>query len=324
MEQSRFVAASLRAIVPSSRSAPSQWIWVRGPQKPKLTETGDEAVSEAAEYLETVTENVEKIKNDPSIPVRSNKKTGAKSKKELREVEQTRATEKLREISLRTGYVSGKWLIFAPPEKVDAIWATVATSVASGPLASTSAYLAKVATFPRHETPNYQHVLCIYMPDVYDKAAVTEVLKVLLRDHGLTTLGVKSNLYTMIGLDSKHPSGIPSTVWKNTAVLPESEIKALKDAYFAELDQTKVLHSEKSEAGSADAKEEGDAPNVKAKPKGKAGPKLKKKAKNDDPFSSDDEGETGLPSHRKSKGKRTSESGEDEENGPRKKRTRAK
>ena len=56
-------------------------------------------------------------------------------------------------------------------------------------------------------------------------------MKVLLRNHGLNLAGVKSNLYTMIGmfcmsglqrflstpiafpgLDSKHSSGIPSTV----------------------------------------------------------------------------------------------------------------
>lgn len=35
--------------------------------------------------MEEITEKVEAIKNDASIPMRSNKKTGAKSKKEVRE-----------------------------------------------------------------------------------------------------------------------------------------------------------------------------------------------------------------------------------------------
>ena len=48
-------------------------------------------------------------------------------------------------------------------------------SLVSGPLSSTSASLAKVATCPKSETPNYQHLLCIYLPNVYDKAAVIEV-----------------------------------------------------------------------------------------------------------------------------------------------------
>ncbi|KAI0057873.1 hypothetical protein BV25DRAFT_1892081 [Artomyces pyxidatus] len=312
------------------------WIWVRGSQSPakSVAEEGT-AVDEAQKLLKEVTEKVDSIKNDSSIPIRSNKKTGAKSKKEVREVEQALATEKLKDISTRTGFVSGKWLIFAPSEKVDKIWSTVATSLVSGPLSSTAAHLAKVATCPKNETPNYQHVLCIYLPDVYDKDAVTQVLKILLRNHGLNTLGVKSNLYTAIGLDSKHASGIPSTVWKNSAILPEAEIKAtssqaLKEAYFAELDQSKQGRSE----GTVDQPAPDDKPDdtkesemTKAKPK----PKLKKKAGADDPFASDDDDgpapakastKTKKPAL-KGKAKRA-ESDEDADEPPKKKRARAK
>ena len=48
-------------------------------------------------------------------------------------------------------------------------------SLVEGPLSKTAAYLAKVATCPVTDTHNSQHVLCIYVPDVYDKPAVTEV-----------------------------------------------------------------------------------------------------------------------------------------------------
>lgn len=37
-------------------------------------------------------------------------------------------------------------------------------------------------------------------------------MKVLLRHHGMNLSGVKSNLYTALGIDSKHASGLPSTV----------------------------------------------------------------------------------------------------------------
>jgi hypothetical protein len=50
-----------------------------------------------------------------------------------------------------------------------------AESLVSGPLSSTCATMAKVATSPKTDMPNYQHVMCLYMPDVYDKDAVTEV-----------------------------------------------------------------------------------------------------------------------------------------------------
>lgn len=124
---------------------------------------------------------------------------------------QSEATENLKELSIKYGHTSGKWyvlecfqsytahkviiemvrLIFAPSEKVDAIWSTIASkriirsihrginissaSLIEGPLSLTCAYRAKVATSPLDETPNYQHVLCLYVPDVYDKDSITEV-----------------------------------------------------------------------------------------------------------------------------------------------------
>lgn len=48
-------------------------------------------------------------------------------------------------------------------------------SLVSGPLSTTSAWLAKVATSPGYETLNYQHIICVYIPDVYDRNAVLKV-----------------------------------------------------------------------------------------------------------------------------------------------------
>ncbi|KAF8806536.1 hypothetical protein BYT27DRAFT_7191087 [Phlegmacium glaucopus] len=277
------------------------WIWVRGSGPLKedsgtgealareeaaklLKEVTDEALAreEAAKLLKEVTEKVENIKNDDSIPLRSNKKTGAKSKKEVREQVQTEATEKLKEIAIRHGYVGGKWLLFSPPDKVDMIWSSIASSLVSGPLCSTSAYLAKVSTSPAQETANVQHLICVYLPDVYDKASVTEVMRVLLRNHGLNLSGVKSDLYTVIGIDSKHPSGIPSTVWKNAAILPEKEAKELKDAFYAELGQNKLVTIENPAESSSTVPKA-----ATTSTKGKSKPKLKKVA--DDPFASDND-----------------------------------
>ncbi|KAG1739148.1 translation initiation factor eIF 4e-like domain-containing protein [Suillus paluster] len=253
------------------------WIWVEGTKPSPDTPSAAAAISEAAALLKEVSQRVEDIKNDDSIPMRSSKKTGAKSKKEVREKVQADATEKLKEISIKHNYVCGKWLIFASADKVDAIWSKIATSLASGVLASTCAFLTKVATSPANETPNHQHVICLYVPDVCDKAAVTDVMKVLLRYHGVNLSGVKSDLYTGLGLDSKHSSGIPSTVWKNTALLADSEIKDLKDAYFSELNvaSTPAAKSEEKKGKSlADTKKK---------------PIPKKKVQEDDPFASEDE-----------------------------------
>ncbi|RDX49251.1 hypothetical protein OH76DRAFT_541862 [Lentinus brumalis] len=259
-----------------------KWLWVaKAEQEVSQSEKGAEAaIEEANKYLADVTECVQKIQTDDSIPVRANKKKGLKSKKELREEVQHEATGKLKEISVKHGYVSGKWLIFASPDKVDMIWNSIANSLVSGPLSATSAFLAKVATSPQNDTSNYSHLICVYMPDVYDQDKVTEVMKVLLRNHGQSLMGVKTNLYTSIGLDSKHPSGISSTVWKNTALMKDSEIKQLKDEYYAELSSSKTAAVEEATAKTVTA-------GVTANPKAK--PKLKKKAGADDPFASDDE-----------------------------------
>ncbi|KAF7982282.1 hypothetical protein HWV62_29541 [Athelia sp. TMB] len=127
------------------------------------------------------------------------------------------------------------------------------------------------------------------MPDVYDQDKVTEVMRILLGEHGVNLSGVKSNLYTAIGLDSKHASGIQSTsrthkgtkVWKNTALLKDTEIKQLKDSYFAGLTAAKATVSDK-------AKEKESAAANKPKK-----PVLKKKAAEADPFDSDEDEATG-------------------------------
>ena len=48
-------------------------------------------------------------------------------------------------------------------------------SLVSGPLAQTSAFLSKVSTTPKSPGQSYQHVICVYLPDVFDKDEVTKV-----------------------------------------------------------------------------------------------------------------------------------------------------
>ncbi|KAJ7350466.1 hypothetical protein DFH08DRAFT_861537 [Mycena albidolilacea] len=265
------------SMVQNDTSNSKPWIWVQK-GAPSREDTGAaEALEAGAALLEATSERVEEIKNDASIPARSSKKTGAKGKKEVREEVQAEATEKFKDIAIKHGFVSGKWLSFAPADKVDVIWASLAKSLVEGPLAATSAFRVKVATSPENGNAS-QHLICIYIPDVYDKDAVTEVMKVLLRNHGMNLSGVKSNMYTALGIDSKHPSGLQSTTWKTTAILSDSESKALKEAYFEELAEAK----EAAKKAPKPDKPAGDA-------KAKAKPQLKKKQAEDDPFGSDDD-----------------------------------
>jgi len=211
-------------------------IYVRRSESLKENSGVVESKEEAAKLLKEVTEKVVDIKNDDSIPNLSNKKKGYEGKKVVREQVQAEATDKLKEIAIKHGYVSGKWLLYARTDRVDMIWSSIASSLLSGPLYSTSAYQASVSTTLWDD----RHLISVYIPDVYDKASVTEVMRVLLRNHGANLSGVKSNFYTTIGIGNKHPSGIPSTIWKNTAIMSEEESKELKDAYYSELKQNKL------------------------------------------------------------------------------------
>ena len=134
---------------------------------------------------------------------------------------------------LRLVWILRRRLLFVPADKVDMVWSSIAcsscfldicsnltvkpASLVSGPLCSTSAHIAKVSTSSVQETANLRHLICVYIPDVYDKASVTEVplffalyigivwvifqqvMRVLLRNHGANLSGVKSDLYTTIG-----------------------------------------------------------------------------------------------------------------------------
>ncbi|KAJ7818191.1 hypothetical protein B0H14DRAFT_2840312 [Mycena olivaceomarginata] len=178
---------------------------------------------------------------------------------------QAEATEKFKDIAIKHGCPSH------PADKVDVIWASLASYLwLEGPLAATSAFRVKVATY----------LICIYIPDVYDKDAVTEVritplvMKVLLRNHGMNLSGVKSNMYTALGIDSKHPSGLQSTTWKTTAILSDSESKVRK--CFLRKRRRTAKKAPKPDKPAGDAK-------------AKAKPQLKKKQAEDDPFGSDDD-----------------------------------
>ncbi|GJJ08486.1 hypothetical protein Clacol_002704 [Clathrus columnatus] len=197
----------------------------------------DGAVEEARKLLTEATERVTSINEDDSIPVRASKKAGTKSKKQVRDEVLADHSQKLKDVHIKYGYTTGKWfvsLIFTPADAVDGVWSRLAVSVAQGPLSQTAVDVAKVATTPPNESSG-QRVICVYMPNILDKEKVLEVMRILLENHGVNLSGVKSDLYTKIGLDSKHPSHLQSTIWKNTDFLKDSEIKELRGEYFAKL-----------------------------------------------------------------------------------------
>ncbi|KAF8608230.1 hypothetical protein BDV93DRAFT_486827 [Ceratobasidium sp. AG-I] len=218
------------------------WIWVRRVEHEPLDAAkesdedyhGDPAVERAKNILDEYTEKIVAIQKDDSIPVRANKKKGLRSKKEVREEVMAEATEKLKETSQESKLTCGKWLFFAQPEHIDSLFARLARDLVDGALSHTPAFLAKVATTPADVGPNHRYLVCLYLPDLYDKAAATEVLRAVCKSIGVRPNSAKADIYTLIGLDSKHPSGIKSTIWNPHDLIPDAELKALTEAYWAD------------------------------------------------------------------------------------------
>ncbi|CAE6418138.1 unnamed protein product, partial [Rhizoctonia solani] len=108
----------------------------------------------------------------------------------------------------------------------------MARDLVTGALSKTPAFCLKVATTPADVLPNHRYLICLYLPDLYDKAIVTEVLRTVCQSTGIRPNSAKTDLYTILGLDSKHASGIKST--NPTDLVPDAELKALTDAYWSE------------------------------------------------------------------------------------------
>ncbi|KIO20117.1 hypothetical protein M407DRAFT_30233 [Tulasnella calospora MUT 4182] len=284
-----FIAKFKPSVITDDGSKP--WIWICGPgyTTPYKEEDASAAILEGVMKLTEAAEQVEAIQHDASIPVRGNKKTGTKSKKEVRDEVQAEARGALRTTAQKHHFTNGKWLSYGNTDNIDGLWAKIARSVASGPLSTSPARLAKVSTAKRGEGAD-SHVLCLYLPDIFDETAARDVLKILIREHGILPSGAKPDLYTHIGLDSKHKSGIRST--------------ALRDAH----DVAKAASSSASRGKAPEPKAEndedgGDIPKNKAatNDEGPSPPKLKVKAKprkddEDDegpsnPFASDEDEE---------------------------------
>ncbi|CAE6388251.1 unnamed protein product [Rhizoctonia solani] len=222
------------------------WIWVRRlehepldsgnpPDADSEDRHSDPTVMERAQkLLEDYAEKIASIQKDDSIPIRANKKKGLRSKKEVREEIAAEATEKLKQLSQENTLTCGKLLFFLQAEHIDGAFSRMARELVAGALSNTPAFCLKIATTPIDVPPNHRYLICLYMPDLYDKVTVTEILRTVCQSTGIRPNSAKTDLYTMIGLDSKHPSGIKSTIWNPTDLIPDTELKALTDAYWNE------------------------------------------------------------------------------------------
>lgn len=156
-------------------------------------------------YVNSKLRAVDPLENDDSIPVRANKKKGLKSKKEVREGVQEKATEALKEIAVKYGFTSGKWyaptastlpepeaiarLVFSDGGHVDSTFRKLAESLVSGPLAETSVTAVRCTTTPLSTVDGQEnrYSITVHFPNVYDADEARSVRPARLPCHDSET-----------------------------------------------------------------------------------------------------------------------------------------
>jgi hypothetical protein len=59
-----------------------------------------------------------------------------------------------------------------------------------------------------------QNLSSFFLSAVYSETSSREILQVVAEQHGIELSSVKSDLYTVLNIDSKHPSKMRSTIWQ--------------------------------------------------------------------------------------------------------------
>lgn len=150
------------------------WISVRNPQRPPLKIPDKDSLLEEWE---------ESVRNPGKI-----------------------TSDFVRHLAEKYDYKTGKWLIYSPSARIDAIWRTVARAVVSGKLG----FAAKVST---RDPEDKTHVICVYTEDFTNEEQVRAV------EQGLRKVGVtaqmryKPDIYTALGIYSNNPWRLRPTVY---------------------------------------------------------------------------------------------------------------
>eukprot|EP00911_Craspedida_sp_UC1_P002594 UC1_evm1s1922 len=180
------------------------------------------------------------------------------------------AFQKLLDIATEKGIVSGKWIVRSPPHRVDAVWAAVASAVASGSLG----FSAKVSPRPPGGSSPI-HVICVYSSDFNDTGKLLRLRQAL--EHavagvieGSTLCGFKPDAVTMVEFLAIHTWGYK-----------EATVKKLPKTFSVEDLRLRLrLEEEEEEEEEEEKEEEGEEVTVAASKK--QGP-TKRRHGGDDP-----------------------------------------
>ncbi|KAI5476842.1 translation Initiation factor eIF-4e-like domain protein [Pseudohyphozyma bogoriensis] len=209
----------------------------------------DEFDTKGKELEQELLTECERIKKEE--PVRAKK--GQKSQKDCREEAYKKFKDGVEKLAKKCKIISGKWLLYPSPESVDGIWSTVVHSLclADGALAKHPAVMTAKVMVGLSEGDR-THVMCVYVKDSWDKEAVKEVWKIL-SEEGLSVSAFKPDAYTHLNIDSKHASGIKSSLYTKTDLFTKDEIAAFDKARQEKYDAKSKAKEVKKVVGGAEA-----------------------------------------------------------------------
>lgn len=240
------------------------WIWVRS----KRSDDGDaekkptyESLNEAKKILDELVRRLEDIENNNDIP-KIKSKTSGPSKKMLKDSSIQKCEEALRTIGLRN-WPCGKWMFFEGAEYVNLVFGRLAQSIIDGPLSrlkNARCHTIKVATADSLRVDksrpgkDSQQLICLYFDNIWSKEDATEVLECVVKEHGQIPNSAKADLYTMINLDSNHPSKIRSTLYRPAELFNWEEMREWQSAFYESLKKKKAKEHDKKEVNKSPAR----------------------------------------------------------------------
>ncbi|GJN90261.1 hypothetical protein Rhopal_003262-T1 [Rhodotorula paludigena] len=215
------------------------WYWCHmkeegGTAKP--AEDLDDDEPNRTKFEKAVAPLVDKLTADcahikETAPSRANKAKRIRSQKDLREDAYAEFNNGVKQLAQEHGILSGKWLFYPTPEYVDMSWSKIVHALAEddGALAKTGVVkTAKVSSKPGDGGKSF--VICVYCRDSWDKDGVGKAFKTLVKDLNLISTAYKCDANTIAGIDSKHPSGIKSSLYGRTTFMTAEEISAAQEA----------------------------------------------------------------------------------------------
>ncbi|RAK91890.1 DUF1917-domain-containing protein [Aspergillus costaricaensis CBS 115574] len=128
-------------------------------------------------------------------------------------------------LSRETGVVSGKWMLFISPAKVDEVWGVVAEATAKGELgfgakvATAAAAAADVAAASGDGGSKKTRLICIYTKDYEDRADVERVLRKMaeleLVDLDGRPIYYKCDAYTHLDIKGGNVWGLRASMYSS-------------------------------------------------------------------------------------------------------------